>query len=334
MSRITLVPEEFNSIKKGGLLAEALGDLVPDVLGQLTVTSNPYKLNLTNIALTGVVYKVSVPVQNLSDGVITTQEVEYTSSANPTIVTVSDGLIAAADAAVPKTLHIAKGGLDNTTANQYLTIVATEGYKVTAAPTLTNLSVSTEKVQAPIGKPAAHISYIDSPTVQYPRLVVTHMTNKDVSTNFNSGSINLSTDADNPDWAPYYDSYIKAYYKVVVEAGSYSELISERRRAAEDIIKLARIRLNEDNRFVTFCEKVNATFNDKWSIKSMPSLQTTEMMNSASFTICLDVIDRYIEPQGDIMTKVVLSPTANLRHQGNEDPEIALGQTIERTDIP
>lgn len=329
---IELERREFDSLKRAGEIAEALGDIVPELLGSLSVVANPYYLATGSVG-TATRYTINVQVKRLSDGAIFDKVVG--ASTNGTESSAEDVLdmIVNTVGKLPE-LHLQAYTEDSK--NQYLTLVAKEGYKIHSQPILNNLTTTTDQVQASTGKPAAYVGMQKHPTNPYPRLVVTPMPVVSVDDKFKRGSIKMNVGGKDK-WVPFTDSYIKASFKVTVESGQYDEVVEKGRSSAETILRRIKTKLGIEKYHTDFIKKVDGTLDSKWSITSSPQVEATGFYNTASVTMTLDIIDRYVELDdgyGGIITKVIIKSTADLRHEGNKSGEIFMGQTIERTDIP
>ena len=152
-----------------------------------------------------------------------------------------------------------------------------------------------------------------------------------VSPNFDSGTIQLDL-GEGLNWYPYYDSYVRVPFQVKVESGEYDEILKTGRLPAEEILTLLQMKLRMQEYYVPTFQAVNASLNSKWNITSSPVNKHTGYYSTASVIVTLDIIARYVELQGGIMTAVEITVPANLRHKGNPNPEIDMSMSIARPD--
>ena len=327
---IELKRREFDGLKRGGELAEALGDIVSDLLGHLSVVANPYYLQAGSVG-TATRYTLNFKVTKLADGSESEVLLTYGSSGTESSAKeVIDTLISRHK--LVRELYLQSYTDDPK--NQYFTVVAKEGYKISKEPELNNITISPEQVQASIGKPCAYAGLQDLPSNPYPRLIVTPMPVVTVDDKFKRGTIEEVVNGKTVHF-PFSDSYIKASYKVTVESGEYDEVVAKGRTSAESILRRIKTKLGIEKHYTDLITKIDATINSEWNVVPSPMIGSTGNYNTASVTVVLDVIDRYVERDdgyGGIFTKVIISDQADLRHEGNPNAEIPMGQSIQRPD--
>jgi hypothetical protein len=106
---------------------------------------------------------------------------------------------------------------------------------------------------------------------------------------------------------PYYESYIKFNCKITVESGRYEDIISGKMLDAESILRQLKFRLQEENKNQAFLNRIDASINREWVISPSPMVEATNWMSTAGTTLTLDIIERYVEESGNILSKVVVN---------------------------
>ncbi|CAH9012664.1 conserved hypothetical protein [Vibrio phage 501E54-1] len=318
-----LEAREFNSIERAGQLAEALGEVVPDLLGQFTITDFAY-----TVGGSGSVQTYSMSFRTHDKTVEETINFNFTSVGTETHVELLTALVAEGNTTFGDKLFWAVNTDYDQEADMYFTVATKEGVRLLEAPTMVNVTNTQHQVQAPVGKPAAHTAYMNGTSVPYPKIVVTPLPITSVSENFTNSTVNTGT-ADDPVWTPYFESYIKVNFKITVEAGGYTE-IQQNGITAEDILRRIKMRLREDKASKDFLEKIDATVNRDWTITPTPMLHGVDWRSVASTTLTLDVIERFLEPEGGIMTTVEISEDSALGFQGTPLYDIPTYGTVVR----
>lgn len=324
-----LEAREFNSAKRAGELAEALGEIGKEFLGSLTVTNTAYTITPESLGIATNYLMTFNTSDNVTDEVV---NFTYNSTGSETMSELLEAIVAEGNTNYGARLFWSSKVSYTDDFDMYFTVTTKSGFRLLSAPTFTNILDTQTSVQAPIGKPAAHTAYNNNPNVEYPRLIVTPLPITSVDENFKSGTIDTGDDPLNPVYTPYYDAYIKANYKLTVEAGGYNEILEQGMSTAEDILRRIRSRMMQDNIYREFLEKIDATITDKWVISPAPMLSEMDWRSIASTTITLDIIERYLDPLGGVITEVIIEPTSTLVEKGDENTAISVGQIITRPD--
>lgn len=328
MNKWDVEEKEFDIIKRSGEIAKALGEVVPDLLGSLTTIGNPYTALSVGASIT---YTADFTVQEVATGDTQVLNFSYTSTGSEDTATLYNDIVQEGNVVLGNVLNFSAFTDYNAEADMYFTVATRDGYRMTAAPVLTNLSIGVDQVATPNGNPASYSAYMQNITATYPRIVVTPMPITSVSDNYESGSINIGTEAD-PHYVPYFSSYIKFPVKITCESGSYEEIVNNGTPNAETILRRIRMRLNEDLTQKAFVEKVDGSYSDKWTITPAPMVEQTDWRSIASTTVTFDIIDRYIETRGGVVTAVKIEDTTVAKIKTLDNTEIGLGQQVERPD--
>lgn len=329
MEKWNLEARPFDSISRGLDLCTAIGEVIPDLLAQKTVTTNPYFPTLSTLG-TVTNYTIDLEV----NGVV--QNFTFTSLGTETYSELLNALVLEGNTNFGLDLVWTAFTEYDRDEDMYFTVVTRPDRKITAQPVFGNIEISTQQVQAPNGQPLCQMSMQSFPTGSYPRVIVTPLPITSVDEKFRRGSILHDFGSGNGQrYYPFYDNYVKANYQITVESGGYDKVLNGEVSSAESILRVLRRRIGQDNRGTQFMETIDATINDKWDITPAPVVDQTDWMSIASTIVTLDIIDRWIDEDGDVMTKVIIGSDtvdADLRHKGNPNPEIILNQEIQRTD--
>ena len=86
--------ENFSPMRHTGLVAEALGEVVPDLLSSLKSVTNPYRISDATIGNV-TTYSVIIDTEDLSDGTVTQHTLEHTTAGTETFDEVVDNIVAA-----------------------------------------------------------------------------------------------------------------------------------------------------------------------------------------------------------------------------------------------
>ncbi len=324
---------EFDPVTRGVELAVALGEVIPDLLGSMTTLSNPYVPNLATVG-TATSYTVTLDTQEITTSTNTTNSFVYASAGTETYKELLTALVLEGNTTFGNYLVWTAFTDYNRDEDMYFTLAPKNGYRIVTQPVVTNITISTEKVQAPIDKPSAYLAMQKVIKPNHPLLIVTPSPVTSVNENWKQGSVQLDLGKGaGLQYYPHYDSYVKCNYRITVESGAYDEVLTGSTRSAESILQILKMRLKEQTKNDTFVNKIDATFNPNMMITPAPVVGSTEWMSIAGMTMELDIIDRYIEAEGGIMTSVEIAGS-DLRQQGNAVAEIPMDFTVSRTDIP
>ncbi|ASV42361.1 hypothetical protein 2016DhaA_0405 [Vibrio phage ICP1] len=288
----------FDPVQRCRTIAEAIGEVVPDLLGSLTVSSNSYKIDLTDIT-TPATYTLDTEVMDLDTGVTTLVNLTFTSAGTETVDELYTVLVDTFSTATPL-LHFSTN-LDFTLdAGKYFTLAAKEGVGFVQGITVSpNITITEELVAAPIGKPAAYMQYGKQPICQYPLIVVTPILHEEHNSVYGKGSIEVDGVQ-----RPYVEAYIKMRVSVRCESGDYQQVLTNGTPSAGYILNQFKRRIQYDNHRQTFFEKVNASIQKDITITPVPVIDGLNHMDASTAIIEFDLIDRYIEMQGGALYAV------------------------------
>lgn len=322
----------FDPVTRGALIASTLGEVIPDLLGSITVIANPYTADAATVGSV-TTYTIEVSTISIEDNVQTTTNFSYTSTGLESYKELIEAIVDKGTTDFSDTLSWNAQTDYINEEDMYFTLTSKEGHRISSLPVLSNINVTSEEVSAPVGKPAAYLAHQKITTPQYPLLLVTPLPITSVSENWDKGSVFMDIgDGRGERWYPYYDSYVQFACRITVESGSYDNVVKSNVKSAECILQILKMRLKESNAYTTFVEKVDATYNQNMTVTPSPVVGSTEWMSIAGMTMNLDIIDRYIDTRGGVITKVEIT-NSDLRQKGSEDVGIVTDQTIERTDV-
>ncbi|AGH32176.1 hypothetical protein VPHG_00109 [Vibrio phage 11895-B1] len=316
-----LEPREFDSIGRGVDLCTAIGEIIPDLLSQKTTLSNPYFPTYTTSGSV-TTYTIDFTVDSVP------VNFTYTSTGSETYQELIEAIVVEGNTNYGDYLYWNDVVDYADEQDMYFTVVTKENSRQTSAPSFGNIEFGTTTVQAKNGSPAVYMSMQQIPYGEYPQVIVTPIPVTSVDEKFKHGSVEVPEGSGT--YYPFYETYIKANYLVVVESGDYDVVLRGEKPSAESILRDLRRRIKQDNRAKLFHEIIDATINDKWTITPSPLVADTNWYSTASTTLTLDIIDRWVDDLGDVMTKVNISGT-NLTDQDTVD--VSVDQVIERTDI-
>ena len=307
--------EDFSPLRHTSLVAEAMGDVVGDLLSNLLVETNPYRIDLTTVGST-TIYTVDVDVEELNTDDVTTCTLTCTTLGTETVEEVYELIVKEfndLDFPVNCTYEIDY----NEDEEKYLTVVSKEGYRIISAPPVTtNMTIDTTTiVRASNGKPAAYGMGQHVLEQGYPKLIVTQLPITSVSENWKTGAV----EKDNGEglrFYPYNDSYIRMGYSVTCEAGEISEILRSNRPDSMRILRTFCSRIREDNSRIDFFNKVQGTLNRDFTVTPIPAVEYTSFHDISTMTFSLDIIVREINYQGNIMSKVTITDAKAQRKDG------------------
>ena len=330
MSGYNIKPiEDFSPLRHTSLVAEAMGEVVGDLLSHLLVETNPYRIDLLTVS-NPTTYTVDVDVEELNTGDVTNCALTCTTLGTETVDEVYELIVTEfndLDFPVNCTYEIDY----NEDEEKYLTVVSKEGYRIISAPPVaTNMTIDiTTLVRASNGKPAAYGMGQDVLEQGYPKLIVTQLPITSVSENWKTGAV----EKDNGEglrFYPYNDSYIRMGYSVTCEAGEISEILRSNRPDSMRILRTFCSRMQDDNVRIGFFNKVQGTLNRDFTVTPIPSISYTNYEDSSVMTFSLDIITREINYQGNIISKVTITDAKAQRKDGTG--EIMWDAVIQRPD--
>ena len=323
-----LEAREFNILQRSADLSKACGEVIGDLLGDLTISTNPYK-PVADVVPT--VYTITLDVQEVSTGTPSTVNYTFNSTGAETYTELLTAMVLEGNTNFGTELFYEAHTAYTNDEDMYLTVVSKEGYRITSAPIVANIIIETSTtVQGSIGSPSCYTAYQEIVSPRYPLLIVTPMPVTAVSDNWKTGSVELDLGS-GLRYYPYYESYIKMNCKLTVESGRYEDIISGSMLDAESILRRLKFRLQEENKNQAFLNRIDATLNRNWTITPSPSVESTNWMSTAGTTFTLDIIDRYVEVDGDIMTKVTFTG-AQVNTETLDDDKIEMDYSVQRTD--
>ncbi len=297
--------EDFSPLRHTSLVAEAMGEVVGDLLSHLLVETNPYRIDLTTVGSV-TTYTVDVDVEELETGTETSHTLTCTTLGTETVDEVYELIVTefnALDFSVNCTYEVDY----NEDEEKYLTVVSQEGYRIISAPPVTaNMTIDTTTiVRASNGKPAAYGMGQDVLEQGYPKLIVTQLPITSVSENWRTGAVEKDI-GDGLRFYPYNDSYIRMGYSVTCEAGEISEILRSNSPDSMQILRTFCSRVRDDNSRMDFFNKVQGTLNRDFTVTPIPSMNYTNYEDSSVMTFSLDLIVREINYQGNIVTKTTV----------------------------
>ncbi|AUR89077.1 hypothetical protein NVP1121O_049 [Vibrio phage 1.121.O._10N.286.46.C4] len=322
-----LPPKPFNDLQQLRLTAESLGELVPDMLGSLRSLTSPVSPDIGTLG-TATTYTMDIPTQSLGTPSTHTYNFTYTSDGTETMAELIEAIVTQG--------RIISGALLSWEANtdyvrdedMYFTVVSREGIRVSGTVVYGNLQKDLSmKVQGSIGKPCAFTNFQSVLEQDYPRLVVSKLPVITVCEKWDTGSV--LTDGV---YRPYYDSYLKLNYQVMVESGAYDDIFRENRAGSETILRSIIDQLKDENTFKEFCEKIGGTINRDFTITPLPRLSSVEYVDGGMMNMTIDFISRYVDLRGHVISRVEIEPTSTVKIETLDGTEIPSGQDIERPD--
>lgn len=295
--------EDFSPLRHSGLIAEAVGEVIPEYLASLRVLAHPYRVTASQTQ-----YDISFDVTEISTGAVTNVTLAHTAAGTESVSEVTTNIVS--DYNTQGFPVFAEAVVDyHEDAEMYLTVVAREGYRITSAPTPVNMAIDVSvKVQASIGKPAAYGMGQKVLEQDYPRLIVTSLPMTPVSENWATGSLERDIGTgDGLRFYPYYDRYIRSTYQVTVEAGSIDEVLQTGRLDSAGILQKFLSRIREENTRNAFWQKLQGTLIRDFTITPIPSLDYTDYQDISTMTFSLDMIVRDVVVEGNIITKTTMT---------------------------
>ena len=100
---------------------------------------------------------------------------------------------------------------------------------------------------------------------------------------------------------------------------------------AESILRRLKIRLQEENTAQQFLNTIDATINRNWTITPSPAVESTNWMSIAGTTLVLDIIDRYVEVDGNIMTAVTFTD-CKVKTETLDGDTVEMSYSVQRPD--
>lgn len=318
--------EDFSPLRHSALVAESIGEIVPEYLASLRVIAHPYRVIAAQTQ-----YGLSFDVEEVSTGVTTNVSLTHVAAGTETVSEVTTNIV---DNYNTQGFPVfAEAVVDyQEDAEMYLTVVAKEGFRITSAPTPVNMTIDTAvKVQAAIGKPAAFGMGQKILEQDYPRLIVTPLPIVSVSENWRTGVLERDLgQGEGLRYYPYNDRYVRQTYQVTCEAGSVDEVLQTGRLDSAGILQKFLNRIREENKRNTFWQKVKGTLSRDFTVTPIPSLDYTNYEDSSIMTFSLDMILREVEYQGGIITRVTITD-ASLERK-DESHKIQFSENIQRDD--
>jgi len=324
MSGYSINPiEDFSPLRHTSLVAEAMGEVVGDLLSHLLVETNPYRVDLLTVS-NPTTYTVDVDVEELETGDVTTCALTCTTLGTETVDEVYELIVTEfndLDFPVNCTYEVDY----NEDEEKYLTVVSKEGYRIVSAPPVTtNMTIDTTTiVRASNGKPAAYGMGQDVLEQDYPKLIVTQLPITSVSENWRTGGVEKDI-GDGLRFYPYNDSYIRTGCSVTCEAGEISEILRSNRPDSMRILRTFVSRMQDDNARVAFFNKVQGTLNRDFTITPIPAVSYTLYEDSSVMTFSLDLITREVNYQGNIITKTTVVDAIIEDRAGNQAQPVNL----------
>ncbi|AUR94298.1 hypothetical protein NVP1193O_167 [Vibrio phage 1.193.O._10N.286.52.C6] len=323
--------EDFSPLRHTSLVAEAMGEVVGDLLSNLLVETNPYRIDLTTVGSV-TTYTVDVDVEELETGTETSHTLTCTTLGTETVDEVYELIVTEFnDLAFP--VNCTYEVDYNEDEEKYLTVVSREGYRIISAPPVTtNMTIDTATiVRASNGKPAAYGMGQDVLEQGYPKFVVTRLPITTVSENWRTGAVEKDlNDGNGLQFFPYYDNYIRVGYQVTCEAGDISDILTSNRPDSGMILRKFVARMEEENTRIAFYNKVSGTLNRDFTVTPVPAINYTEFEDISVMSFSLDVITREVEYRGDIMSRVTITDAKAQRKDGTG--EIMWDAVIQRPD--
>ena len=298
--------EDFSPLRHQNLVAEALGEVVPDLLTSLRQIAHPYRIDPATVGSV-TTYGITFRVEEVSSG--NTQDIVLTHTTTGT-ETLDEVYVAVREAfsAITNTVFCATELDYNEDTEKYLTVVSSEGFRIITVPTTTNLTIdTTAQVQAPNGKPASYGAGQKVLEQDYPKFVVTRLPITTVSENWRTGAVEKDlNDGNGLQFFPYYDNYIRVGYQVTCEAGDISDILTSNRPDSGMILRKFVARMAEENTRIDFYNKVSGTLNRDFTINPIPAINYTEFEDISVMSFSLDVVTREVEYRGNIVTKTTV----------------------------
>ncbi|AGN51513.1 hypothetical protein VPLG_00074 [Vibrio phage eugene 12A10] len=309
--------EDFSPLRHTSLVAEAMGEVVGDLLSHLLVETNPYRIDLTTVGSV-TTYTVDIDVEELETGTETSHTLTCTTLGTETVDEVYELIVTEfndLDFPVNCTYEVDY----NEDEEKYLTVVSQEGYRITSAPPVaTNMTIDTTTlVRASNGKPAAYGMGQHVLEQGYPKLIVTQLPITSVSENWRTGAVKRNIGSGDT-FYPYNDSYVRMGYSVTCEAGEISEILRSDRKDSMQILRTFCSRIRDDNSRVAFFNKVQGTLNRDFTVTPIPAVEYTSFHDISTMTFSLDIIVREINYQGNIVTKATVVDATLEDREGNQ----------------
>ena len=322
--------EDFSPLRHQNLVAEALGEVVPDLLTSLRQIAHPYRIDPITVG-SATTYDITFRVEEVSSG--NTQDIVLTHTTTGT-ETLDEVYVAVREAfsVITNTVFCATELNYNEDVEKYLTVVSSEGFRIITVPTTTNLTIDTTvQVQAPNGKPASYGAGQKVLEQSYPKFVITRLPITTVSENWRTGAVEKDlNDGNGLQFFPYYDNYIRVGYQVTCEAGDISDILTSNRPDSGMILRKFVARMAEENTRIDFFNKVSGTLNRDFTVTPVPAISYTEYEDISVMTFSLDVITREVEYRGGIMSRVTITDAKAQRKDGTG--EVMWDAVIQRPD--
>ena len=319
MSGYNIKPiEDFSPLRHTSLVAEAMGEVVGDLLSHLLVETNPYRIDLLTVS-DPTTYTIDVDVEELNTGDVTTCTLTCTTLGTETVDEVYELIVTEfndLDFPVNCTYEIDY----NEDEEKYLTVVSKEGYRIISAPPVTtNMTIDTATiVRASNGKPAAYGMGQHVLEQGYPKLIVTQLPITSVSENWKTGSVQRDLgDGNGLRFFPAYDNYIRVGYQVTCEAGNISDILQSNRPDSMQILRKFANRMREGNTRIEFYNKVSGTLSRDFTVTPIPAVSYTQFEDNSTLTFSLDIITREVEYRGEVMTRAEVSSATTVREDSD-----------------
>lgn len=290
---------EFDPIERTKTIVEAMGEVIPELLGELSVEGNPYKIDLTDIS-TPAVYTLDVDVLDVETNIATTNNLTFTSLGTETVGELYTALIQEFNN-TSTGVHFGVNLGYTVDGDKYFTVAAREGFAITSAVTLsTNITVSTESVAAGTGKPAAYLQYGKQQVQAYPHIAAVPIDHTEQNSRYGNGVV----DVVGVGLRPYHEAYIKLRVSLRCESGGYQDVLSGRQKSASYILNRLKRKLGRFDYMKPFLEKVNAGMSPDWSFSGDTYIEGLSNKDAATAIVTFDLVDRYIELEGGVLEAV------------------------------
>jgi hypothetical protein len=310
--------ENYSPLRHSNLVAEAIGEVIPEMLSSLRQLTNPYRVDLLTVSVP-TTYEIVVELEEVDTSTIVIHTLTCTTTGTENLDEVYTLIVTEfIEQGIP--VHCTYE-LDYTEdSEKYLTVVPKEGYRLVSPPVPTNLTLDTStQVQAANGKPASFGAGQKIFEQDYPKIIVTMLPITSVSENWRSGAVQKDLgDGNGLQYFPYNDAYIRSNFSVTCEAGLISDILTSDRPDSSQILREFIMRMQDDNIRLQFYNKVQGTVSRDFTTTSIPELSYTEFENSSVMTFSLDLITRSVNYQGSIITKTTVVGATVEDKEGNQ----------------
>lgn len=290
---------EFDPIERTKVIVEAMGEVIPELLSQLSVESNPYKIDpLTFGVVTS--YTLSADILNIETNITTTINLLFTSTGTETINDLYTNIITSFNNDTDILCFSVNLDYD-LDQDKYFTLASCEGYAIVSEITTSNnISVTTEIVSANTGKPAAYIENYKQQIQPYPHIVAAPLDHREHSSNYNKGVVNVI----GVGLRPYHEAYIKLRISLRCESGGYQNIISGKHKSSSFILNRLKRKLGREEYLRPFMEKIDASFNPDWTFNQSTYIEGLNNKDASTAIIIFDLVDRYVELEGGVLEAV------------------------------